>query len=212
MLRSKAAERNPDEFYHGMLGSHSKGGRKIADKGNTSLRHEAVKLLKTQDSGYLRTMIQENNRQIERREEIYSLGEKEKGLEATDQVIVQDYGQKVVYVEDLQSQRDISNNSSTAHFKGSNLELEEPQDLLQPHQSRRRLEKDIRRRKEEVQRRIMSKKEQRSQHMKLIALRRRGKELRDAEIELEAQRAKIRNVVGGVNKAGTKFKIRERKT
>jgi U3 small nucleolar RNA-associated protein 11 len=46
---------------------------------------------------------------------------------------------------------------------------------------------------------------------KLQAIKKRERELVAAEAELELQRAKINNTVGGVNKDGVKFKIRERK-
>lgn len=46
---------------------------------------------------------------------------------------------------------------------------------------------------------------------KLQAAKKRERELAAAEEELDAQRAKMNNTVGGVNKNGVKFKIRERK-
>jgi U3 small nucleolar RNA-associated protein 11 len=46
---------------------------------------------------------------------------------------------------------------------------------------------------------------------KLRAIRKRESELVAAEEELELQRAKMNNTVGGVNKNGVKFKVRERK-
>ena len=46
---------------------------------------------------------------------------------------------------------------------------------------------------------------------RLRALKKRESELVAAEEELELQRAKMNNTVGGVNKNGVKFKVRERK-
>jgi U3 small nucleolar RNA-associated protein 11 len=46
---------------------------------------------------------------------------------------------------------------------------------------------------------------------KLQVVKNRERELVAAEEELEAQRAKMNNTVGGVNKHGVKFKVRERK-
>ncbi|KAG6025661.1 hypothetical protein E4U41_001491 [Claviceps citrina] len=67
-LRQKAAERNEDEFYFGMMsrkgpGSRIKNGKSWdgtveGDRGNKSLSLETVRLLKTQDVGYIRTMRQ----------------------------------------------------------------------------------------------------------------------------------------------------------
>ena len=42
-------------------------------------------------------------------------------------------------------------------------------------------------------------------------VKKKERELAAAEEELEKQRAKMSNSVGGVNKNGVKFKIRERK-
>jgi hypothetical protein len=47
--------------------------------------------------------------------------------------------------------------------------------------------------------------------IKLQIVKKREKELVAAEEELEAQRAKMNSTVGGVNKHGVKFKVRERK-
>ncbi|KXH68591.1 hypothetical protein CSAL01_10973 [Colletotrichum salicis] len=65
-LRQKAADRNEDEFYFGMLsrnsmGSRLKDGRKwsgtvAGDRGNKAMDMDTVRLLKTQDVGYIRTM------------------------------------------------------------------------------------------------------------------------------------------------------------
>ncbi|KAK7756888.1 hypothetical protein SLS62_000904 [Diatrype stigma] len=64
-LKQKAADRNEDEFYFGMLSRSgpstfaSKGkrwtGTVDGDRGNRAMDVETVRLLKTQDMGYLRT-------------------------------------------------------------------------------------------------------------------------------------------------------------
>lgn len=56
-LRQKAAERNKDEFYFGMVNSRTKKGVHIQDRGNQAMPVDVVKLLKTQDAGYVRTLI-----------------------------------------------------------------------------------------------------------------------------------------------------------
>lgn len=71
-LRKKAANRNPDEFYHGMMSSQTKKGIEAASRsrgkgGNTgggsdtferptTLTADMLALLKTQDIGYIRTI------------------------------------------------------------------------------------------------------------------------------------------------------------
>ncbi|KIK70764.1 hypothetical protein GYMLUDRAFT_32810 [Collybiopsis luxurians FD-317 M1] len=55
-LKQKAAERNKDEFYFAMTKESTKGGVHIKDRGNVALPTDVVKVLKTQDENYLRTM------------------------------------------------------------------------------------------------------------------------------------------------------------
>jgi U3 small nucleolar RNA-associated protein 11 len=44
-------------------------GRKIADRGNVALSTDVVKLLKTQDAGYIRTMLQVTRKEREELEQ-----------------------------------------------------------------------------------------------------------------------------------------------
>ncbi|KAI0931256.1 hypothetical protein AcW1_001293 [Taiwanofungus camphoratus] len=55
-LRQKAAERNKDEFYFAMNRQRTEGGVHVQDRGNVALPVDIVKVLKTQDENYLRTM------------------------------------------------------------------------------------------------------------------------------------------------------------
>ncbi|KAG6061752.1 hypothetical protein E4U32_002829 [Claviceps aff. humidiphila group G2b] len=78
-LRQKAADRNEDEFYFGMMsrkgpGSRIQNGKRWdgtveGDRGNKSLSVETVRLLKTQDIGYIRTMRQVLVKEIARLEQ-----------------------------------------------------------------------------------------------------------------------------------------------
>ncbi|KZZ89744.1 U3 snoRNP-associated protein Utp11 [Moelleriella libera RCEF 2490] len=78
-LRQKAADRNEDEFYFGMMsrkgpGSRITDGKKWKgtvenDSHNKSLSVETVRLLKTQDMGYVRTMRQVVAKEIARLEQ-----------------------------------------------------------------------------------------------------------------------------------------------
>jgi hypothetical protein len=56
-LQQKAAERNPDEFYRGMVGRKTERGVHVASRGNEALDSDVVALLKTQDAGYLRKQL-----------------------------------------------------------------------------------------------------------------------------------------------------------
>jgi U3 small nucleolar RNA-associated protein 11 len=77
--------------------------------------------------------------------------------------------------------------------------------------SKRQQEAQILAQKEE--RAFMSKREraQARAAAHLEAVKKRERDLMVVEEELENQRAKMQNTVGGVNKNGVKFKIRERK-
>ncbi|KAJ3931014.1 MAG: u3 small nucleolar RNA-associated protein 11 [Lentinula lateritia] len=55
-LRQKAAERNKDEFYFSMTKEKTKRGIHVKDRGNVALPTDVVKVLKTQDENYIRTM------------------------------------------------------------------------------------------------------------------------------------------------------------
>ncbi|KAG5938812.1 Small subunit (SSU) processome component [Claviceps monticola] len=78
-LRQKAADRNEDEFYFGMMsrkgpGSRIQNGKRWdgtveGDRGNKALSVETVRLLKTQDIGYIRTMRQVLVKEIARLEQ-----------------------------------------------------------------------------------------------------------------------------------------------
>ncbi|KAG5440816.1 hypothetical protein PCK2_000115, partial [Pneumocystis canis] len=49
-LREKAAERNPDEFYFGMMREKTRNGIVCVDRGYSALSEDTVRLLKTQDA------------------------------------------------------------------------------------------------------------------------------------------------------------------
>ncbi|KAH9858062.1 small-subunit processome [Lenzites betulinus] len=56
LLREKAATRNKDEFYFSMTGEKTERGVHVKDRGNEALPTDIVKVLKTQDENYVRTM------------------------------------------------------------------------------------------------------------------------------------------------------------
>jgi U3 small nucleolar RNA-associated protein 11 len=55
-LALKVEARNKDEFYFGMVKGKTKGGVHVTDRGNTALPVDVVKVLKSQDANYIRTM------------------------------------------------------------------------------------------------------------------------------------------------------------
>lgn len=77
--------------------AHDKG-QKVANRGNPVLSHDAVKLLKTQDAGYLKTMAQATRKKRERLEEEILVQQGVKGLGR------QDGRRKVIFVESREEQ------------------------------------------------------------------------------------------------------------
>lgn len=55
-LKQKAANRNKDEFYFAMKNERTVEGVHVKDRGNTSMPMDMVKLLKSQDQGYIQTI------------------------------------------------------------------------------------------------------------------------------------------------------------
>ncbi|KAF8578992.1 u3 small nucleolar RNA-associated protein 11 [Ramaria rubella] len=64
-LKEKAAERNKDEFYFGMHKDKTEGGVHVKDRGNRSLPTDMVKVLKSQDANYIRTVRQAGLKKID---------------------------------------------------------------------------------------------------------------------------------------------------
>ena len=227
ILRQKASERNPDEFHYGMLSSRSKQGRKLADRGNPVLSQDAVKLLKTQDSGYLRTMLQKTRRALEKLEQEFILQEG-KGAEVLGSSTEKGQRQHVVFVGSREEQKhyipgkailspsDVregatSRSGMTTLDGADGAEDQTISSKPRKQLSRRAMERGELARKEASLLRKKHKKERDARRSKLAALKAREKDLVDAENELELQRAKMSNSVGGVTKAGLKWKVRERK-
>jgi len=181
-LKQKVLDKNPDEFYFGMMsrkgpsttGKH-RTGTVDGDRGNQVLSQNAVRLFKTQDLGYVRTM---RNKAVK---EVEELGRRAVGIKAD--------GKKIVFIDNEEEQQRILNDD----------EMDEDEDV----------EIDV----DTKNFRKMQEKEADKLEAKLTIARERLKALTDAEQALELQRARMAKspTVGGVNKAGVKFKVRERK-
>ncbi|KAF2218695.1 small-subunit processome [Elsinoe ampelina] len=192
-LRQKAAERNPDEFAFGMMSRTTKNGVKIQDRGAQngtagSMSVDVVKLLKTQDAGYVSTMLQQTKRELEKTRE------------------------EAVLVD-----VDVNANTSTdlskhKRFDEDGNEVAELKDLLDggsdddmDDKPAPRLETDAYRAKRKKERTVEM------LERKLQALSQREAQLSQALDEVQFQRARMEGTVGGVNRNGVKFKVRERK-
>ncbi|KAJ3319315.1 UTP11-like, U3 small nucleolar ribonucleoprotein [Boothiomyces sp. JEL0866] len=67
-LKQKAAFRNPDEFYFGMINSKTNKGQHILER-NEKFDHETQQLMKTQDLNYVQYQQSINKKKIEKLKE-----------------------------------------------------------------------------------------------------------------------------------------------
>ena len=192
------------------------------------LSHDVVKLLKTQDAGYLRTVAGRGRRELERLEQAV-------GVENVLGTGKKHMGKKVVFVDgeeveqkdrrgrkrksdemDQKNGMEVEGTVVDTDSVGHNAPEVHKQDatdaampakpkskkaLLTQQQAMLDLRAARRRRKRLGELRAA----------KLEALKKRQKEIMAAAEQLELQRAKMSRTVGGVNKDGVKWKIRERK-
>ncbi|KAL2863733.1 rRNA-processing protein UTP11 [Aspergillus lucknowensis] len=242
-LEEKARERNPDEFAFGMMSSHSakkgKHGAGMRDSATAQgLSHDAIKLLKTQDAGYLRTVGERVRRAMEKvREEVKIqegiselLGDGEEGKEGKkggfadeddDDEFGFDFGEvekkprKLVFADDREEQRGLKRALESADDEDEDEEGEEDSfgalQREQPKKTWKQLEAEKQALLDARRARKMKKTASETRLNKLKALQKQYADITAAERALDLQRAKMSNSIGGVNKNGLKFKIRERK-
>lgn len=204
ILRQKATDRNPDEFHFAMLSSRMENGVKVADRGNKSLSDAVTKLLKTQDAGYLRTMINKVRRERGRLDEVTILGKDGKEAKALNEASGARGSQRTVYVDDEDAQLEFA---ASAASKDDSITAPVSSKAKSP----REREADFLAWKAQ---KALEKKQKRQAEANLSqyeAVKNREKELLLAEQELGLQRAKMNHNIGGINKNGVKFKVRERK-
>ncbi|PNS17351.1 hypothetical protein CAC42_7034 [Sphaceloma murrayae] len=190
-LRQKAADRNPDEFAFGMMSSATKKGVKIHERGEQNgtaagMPVDVVKLLKTQDAGYLNTILQQTKREeAKTREELALFGLD--GIAST----TRDSGNHKKFDEDGQEVAELASLQDLV-----DEDDEQPKQFLPATEFKANMRK---KRTLEMLKR------------KLEALAQRESQLTQALDQVQLQRAKMSSTTGGVNKSGTKFKVRERK-
>jgi U3 small nucleolar RNA-associated protein 11 len=226
ILREKAADRNPDEFHFGMMRSKTVDGKRVGDRGNKALSLETAKLLKTQDAGYLRTMLQVTRKEREKLEQGVFVDEGE-GSEL--RVLKDEEGKRgkhTVFVRSRNEQREFDPkewfgtddmglqrtfNRPRKSEVDAQLENDVAATVEQHAKSKRELAAEHEIWKEQRKERKKRARNQEGKQNLLDAVKQRESALTAADQELELQRAKMSNSVGGVNKNGVKFKIRERK-
>lgn len=198
------------------------------------LSHEAIKLLKTQDAGYLRTAGERVRREMERVERDVKLQEgmrevlggqgqeEEEGGEEDEEF---DFGdvrddrkkaRKLVFADDRKEQRGLKKqvlrgDGDVGMEEDEGEGDEESFAQAQKRMSKKQLDAERQALVEERRARKMKKRAAQVRQNKLTALKQQHSDIVAAERELDWQRGKLDNSVGGTNKNGIKWKIRERK-
>jgi U3 small nucleolar RNA-associated protein 11 len=227
LLKAKAADRNEDEFYFGMMNSTTKNGVKVAKRGadnagggGKSLSMDVVKLMKTQDVAYLRTVLQSTRKEIARLEQEVVAGDKGVKVDAVSK------SHKTVFADEGDSEpemmsedEDMGDLDDLADFDGfdglDNLDALDGLDGTDDDMSDAPAEKPDSKplTKEEKAARTLAKRKRHfmeTRRNKLEALKDREDDLATALRGLEDQRVQMNGKAGGVNKNGTKFKVRQR--
>jgi U3 small nucleolar RNA-associated protein 11 len=211
-LREKAADRNEDEFYFGMMSRKGPGARiKVGksftgavegDRGNKAMDVDTVRLLKTQDLGYIRTMRNVATKEVRELEERWVLAG---GTEMEDDE------------DDDESDDEMSTPASKPQnpkkivFFDAADEREQALEKKAEDEDEAMGDSDKDDKKEAEARR----KEQNLEKLerRLRSAKKKLKALKDAEYELELQQAKMAKTAtsGGITKSGRRIKVRERK-
>lgn len=214
-------------------GKHGRGN--VARASAAGLSHEAVKLLKTQDKGYIKTQAERIRREIERLESQIKLqdgmdellGKKSQqkkeesddefdGFDDLDDIAfgppAKQKSRKIVFADDKEQQADLKRKRAQV------LEEDEAMDKDEDESSAKKVQKTPKQLAAERQALVEARKSKQvrkrtiaSRETKLKILKKQFAELQAAEHEIDWQRGKMDNSVGGTNKNGIKWKIRERK-
>jgi U3 small nucleolar RNA-associated protein 11 len=220
-LRNKAADRNEDEFYFGMMsrkgpGSRIQSGKRWdgtveGDRGNKAMDMETVRLLKTQDIGYVRTMKQMAVKEVRKLEEQYVLT---RGLDHLDDEDEQDDGGMFDDSENEDSMPMPAKPQATGKIMFMDDEDEREgamhDQLDREEQAEEEGEQEDKKRDDAEDERAKSTNKLKKQ---LEQARRKLKALTDAEEQLEIQKAKMAKTAtsGGHTRKGKKIMVRTRK-
>ena len=209
-------------------GKHGAGTGARDSAAARGLSNDAIKLLKTQDAGYLRVVGEKVRREKEKLERETKLQQGfqdvlvghrgDDGEEEVEEGAEDDFDfdlespWKVVFADSQQDQRELKHQIERHDGGQGNDDEEEVEDLLhQRKKSNKQLDAERQALVESRRARKTKKRAAEARHRKLDALAKQHREIVAAQRELEWQRAKMEHSVGGTNKDGIKWKIRERK-
>ncbi|KAF8417255.1 small-subunit processome [Tirmania nivea] len=197
-LQEKANSRNPDEFYYSMTNSQrTSKGIHIVDRGNRTLDNDTIKLLKTQDAGYLRVKSAIEKKAIERLEVEAALlnlnGVSTSGKKRKHTVFVESREEASEFdpVKHFNTVPGLVERASNRLKKGQLAELElkkQPDEDEQLNSNQKRLQK--------LQGRKRRAKAREGKLNELVQRMKRSEELEKAERELALQRERFGKGVG----------------
>lgn len=198
------------------------------------LNHDAIKLLKTQDAGYLRTVGERVRREMEKVKEevrvqegirgVLGGGESEGDEEEDDEDeddwdgfgAVEKKPKKLVFADDRDGQKALKRTLQEEEDKEDDDDGDDSfgarvREQQKKQKTRKELEAEKQALNEARRARKLKKRADETRKNKLKALEKQFADITAAERTLDLQRAKMSNSIGGVNKNGMKFKIKERK-
>jgi U3 small nucleolar RNA-associated protein 11 len=185
------------------------------------MSQDVVKLLKTQDLGYLQTVLQQTRRAREKVEKQVVLVKTgvdasklskriafdEEGEVMEEMGALSDYDDDEEMDLDLDDLADLGDLDGLDDLDGMDGDVSGSEDGKSESE-----ESDTKGlSKEEIRQRRKKRRAQEVLENQLGALKDRERDLSLALSQLEQQRARMNNTVGGTNKEGVKFKVRERK-
>ncbi|KAF7290489.1 hypothetical protein MKEN_01495900 [Mycena kentingensis (nom. inval.)] len=204
-LKQKAAEKNKDEFYFAMKNQSTKGGVHVADRGNVALPQDIVKVLKSQDENYVRTMRSAGLKKIDKlKAQLTAIKGKRRAA------------QRIVFVEDVEEAKQYASSakkrSAPSPLDEATVDATSPSDLgwkaATPKKARRTFVEDDEAEYDEDSDAVLATDQRgtRTRLLKELSARLfRDTQLRYAEREFEMQRQLMgkgaRRKIAGVERA-----------
>ena len=211
-LREKAADRNEDEFYFGMMSRKGPGARiKVGksftgtvegDRGNKAMDVDTVRLLKTQDLGYIRTMRNVAAKEVRELEERWVLagGTEMEDDEDDDE---SDDGMSTPASKPQTPKKIVFFDAADEREQALEKKAEDEDEAMGDSDKDDKKEAEARRKEQNLEK----------LERRLKGAKKKLKALKYAEYELELQQAKMAKTAtsGGITKSGRRIKVRERK-
>ena len=187
------------------MSATTKNGIRITERGKDNghtgaMGVDVIKLLKTQDAGYLQTVLQQTRRERERvQNEVILVSTGVDSNKATKKKLLDTDTDTDTVGQEAEDTRQESGHDDFA-FSDEEEDSSEDEEAAEKGLS-----------KEQIKQRRQKQRTRQVLESRLEALTTREKDLSAALMAVEKQKAKMNHTVGGVNKAGVKFKLRERK-